>query len=278
MSIECLKCSEDNNDNAEFCKNCGASLKSSEPPRDPDVIWRITCPVCGKAYEVADENAVVDSCTFCVDEFDRREISKTKPIKLQKKIASVDDSTVKCGDLDGGMPVVSLHEIRVDKKISFSQDVVIGRMGTIENEFFKNDPYVSEVHCRVFYENNEWKVEHLSFCNPTAINGIELGNGIPLCLRNGDNLRIADLFFKVSIKKSVSADSPLCNPGTDTKKSYNNKPPEEKWRIICPRCGRAYYGISDEFRIRECSGCADEFDKLEICNVKPVKVEDRNAD
>ena len=60
--------------------------------------------------------------------------------------------------------------------------------------------YVSRQHCRFQYEDGAWMVESL----PTALNGASV-NGIPLSsggkgrIRNGDELKMANVPFRVRI-------------------------------------------------------------------------------
>ena len=42
--------------------------------------WFVDCPVCGHAIRVVDENALVRSCPCCVDPFDKRRVSRIKPV------------------------------------------------------------------------------------------------------------------------------------------------------------------------------------------------------
>lgn len=50
-------------------------------------VWEITCPCCGKGYEVDGADAIIQSCSYCVDDFDRVEIQYEKA-KMRKKYAS----------------------------------------------------------------------------------------------------------------------------------------------------------------------------------------------
>ena len=47
--------------------------------------WEIVCPICGKHYHVADENARIMECTGeCrFDEFDKREIASVRARRIR---------------------------------------------------------------------------------------------------------------------------------------------------------------------------------------------------
>lgn len=168
--------------------------------------------------------------------------------------------------------VLSLYEVRHKVEITVKQDGIVGRLGDIEREFFANSPYVSEHHCRLYFESGHWYVEHLSFTNPTAINSVNIEQDMPNVLRDGDRLRIADLYFKVSAGTVECDDNPDEAVSGKENESAEAEKTREIWEIICPICGKIYTNDT-EFRVSECtSQCrADEFDKVAISKVLPRK-------
>lgn len=64
------------------CKN----EQANDNTREEKTVWEITCPCCGKVYEVENANAVIQNCNNCEDDFDRIEIQYEKP-KMRKKYA-----------------------------------------------------------------------------------------------------------------------------------------------------------------------------------------------
>lgn len=250
MAKECLMCGEDNLDNAMVCHNCGSKL-----PDDPDislnnVSWVITCPKCGKTYTVSGPNSRINSCDFCHDEYDKLEIANSVPVQVITEENGNDFQESTC---------LVLAEIRHKETIRIQDSGIIGRMGDISTEFFATDFFVSEEHCKILRCENTWQVEHLGHTNPTSLNGIKLQRNVPMTMRDGDRLRIADLVFKVTIE---------INRTTNRKEEIfvHNVP---KWVVVCPICGKKYYGDSSDFKVNECTGtCSyDDFDKYEIANV-----------
>jgi len=97
-------------------------------------------------------------------------------------------------------PILIMTEIS-GKVIKISGNCVIGRRGDIEPEFFDDENrYVSERHCKVILENNEYFIEALPTVNPTKINKNVLSKGIKTIIRDGNSLTIADKKFKISIQ------------------------------------------------------------------------------
>ena len=172
--------------------------------------------------------------------------------------------------------VLNLYEIRKKKEISIACDGIIGRSGDIEEAFFAADEYVSDVHCRVFFEGGRWKVEHLGHTNPTSINGTELEHNLPMVLRSGDRLKIADLFFKVTLQTVATSEPAAAQAGQSSPAAAPKTTQSENWEITCPVCGKKYLGTDSSFRVTECTGACkyDDFDKYEIAKVLPRKVGD----
>lgn len=272
MGIECTICGEENSDNATHCSNCGASLRTSEGAsstiKNADR-WVIICPKCGHMYDVADESTRLDVCDYCQDEFDRQEIAHVKPQKVLNGNSVADSGGCRRSCLQ-------LYELKKKKKVDIREDGVIGQSGSIAQEFFAADDFVSHYHCRVTFEDGDWKIEHIGHTNPTWINGIKLQRDIPVTIRNHDHLRIADLFFEVSIEQPcVSDETEVKQPKEEPAKND-----EERWVVICPVCGTVHDVESDTDMVPECKGpCRhDDIDKYEIARIRPVKMWMKYAD
>lgn len=263
MSIECRYCGEDNPDGASVCSNCGAELAAGLLAQATEV-WTITCPCCGRRYEVADENSRIDVCESCEDEFDRQEISKVRPEKC------VTGKDTREETAPANVSKLVLYEMRSKKRIEISQGGLIGRKGTIEQDFFAQDSYVSEAHCEVNFSEGQWRIEHVGHTNPTKINGAKLPNGIPSVIRDNDRLNIADLYFKVNVE-TVAARPEEGIAGNSQKPKPSER--SESWVVICPVCGTQYPVQDENGVVEECTGpCRfDEIDRREIARARAVK-------
>lgn len=216
-------------------------------------------------------------CTFCGED---NKDSASCCQNCGKNFTS-DKGNISINDLDKRnlRPLLKMYEVRMKKEIVIAQDGVIGHYGDIEQSFFRTSPYVSKHHCKIYYEGGHWRVEHISHTNPTSINGISLCHNIPMIIREGDHLRIADLFFKITIdinESSCKSPPKECDSTNDHEEGNC----ENIWEIKCPICGTKYIGKDESFHMEKCTGpCRfDEFDEREIANVLPRKIRRSNAD
>jgi transcription elongation factor Elf1 len=170
--------------------------------------------------------------------------------------------------------ILQMVDLKSGKVIKISGNCIIGRSGNIETEFFAEDMYISEYHCKIVLENGKYKIEHLPTAkNPTKINNVALSKGISSIIRDGDYLTIADKMFEISLcTDTVNEDTKKENITTlDNSALADNK----KYTITCPRCGSEYEVLDVNDRINECSHC-DDYDKHEISKIgAKVKYADR---
>jgi len=160
--------------------------------------------------------------------------------------------------------VLIMTDLKSGKAIKIIDNCTIGRSGNVETEFFAEDMYISEYHCRVIFENGEYKIEHLpTATNPTKINSISLSRGVRSIIRNGDYLTIADKTFEISICYDAVRGEAIRECVTPVDNDSVNK---TKYIIICPKCGSEYEVDNIEDRINECSHC-DDYDKHEISRI-----------
>ena len=205
MSKECSNCFTDNISSATKCENCGNIFTDAELPVNPtseklSYIWKIRCPIDGHEFVVENENSRIETCDFCDDEIDKLEIAKCRPFNvmvddiLPKAVDAINVSTVK----EPTVPSMIMTDLESGKVIKINSNCTIGRKGSVETDFFAENMYISEYHCKVFLENGEYKIEHLpTATNPTKINNDALGRGLRKTLRNGDYLKIADKTFEI---------------------------------------------------------------------------------
>lgn len=272
MGKECLSCGEDNLDSAVVCANCGGTLDDAADACAPEenrseCTWKIRCPVCGHEYIVADGYARIDRCAYCEDEIDKEAIVNVRPAQFRGETDPVRTDGQMVQTSQKTRPVLVLTELKSGKAVRAADSGVIGRSGNIEPEFFADDLYISEYHCRAILENNEWKIEHLSTMNPTKVNGIKMSPNVRNVVRTGDYLTIADKLFEVVIQQEAAGEE---GAAEDAGKAVR----APKWVIICPKCGRNYEVKDESDRISECERC-DEFDRHEIASTGAVK---RDAD
>jgi len=198
MSRVCPLCYAESDDNALNCAKCGVEFENADTGNDCDVLRKyiITCPICGKEYEVDSASSTIDKCDNEDDEFDK--------IQIRSQRARVVEIVKQSKEEKRAAKRLSLIDVRTDKIIIIDDaGGIIGRSGDFESEYFKNNPYVSSMHFKVFCQDGEWYVEHLSNTNPTTVNGTKLLHDIRFKVNDGDRIIIPECCLKVSIKEEL---------------------------------------------------------------------------
>lgn len=154
-----------------------------------------------------------------------------------------------------------LHLYEYVKKVSIEIDInkagIIGRKGDIEPSFFAGQKYLSEEHCEIYRKNGYWYITHRGDTYPTVVNGVQVPKGSSRKLKQDDIIKLADLWFKVSI--------------TDEKVEVREI---VTFKIVCPVCGRSYYGADENFSVSECQTPAcfeDSMDRRKVAKIRAVK-------
>ena len=120
MSIECIHCSEDNDEQATQCKNCGSKLPTN-PSREELHTSTETLSKCAKGNNIDNQKQPA-----------KRESRNEPRLILSLVGQTVDIEISQCGGS-------------------------IGRCGDIEPDFFANHQYLSRDHCQIYYDNGLWK-------------------------------------------------------------------------------------------------------------------------
>ena len=262
MNKECPLCGEENAIAAVVCEDCGTPFAVDQPSGDDNAkttqfIWKIRCPD-GHEYDVEGEDSRIQVCELCEDEIDKYEIASCRPFRVSISKEMPNDERTPIPSVS----VLILSEIKSGKQIRVVKNGIIGRLGDIEPEYFSQNMFVSEYHCKIISDNGEYKIERLpTGRNTTKINDIELSKGIRNIVRNGDYFTLADLMFEIT----------LCSEEVRGESLQETRPSEHdavstRFIITCPKCGRVYEVTSIDTHVNECSDC-DEYDKHEISKV-----------
>lgn len=202
MSKECPLCYQSSDDNAIICGNCGVAFPADESESDKIKKFIVTCPICGKQYDVPSLDSTVEFCDNEEDEFDKYQIKKQKA-KVIYVDAEQDDISddVALGESKPTETLLVLTEVRDGHEIVITKDGgIIGRSGDFDNELFKDNMYISGMHFRVVFENNEWYLEHMSNTNNTFVNGTKLLHDVRFKIKDRDRIVIPELTFRVSFR------------------------------------------------------------------------------
>jgi pSer/pThr/pTyr-binding forkhead associated (FHA) protein len=155
---------------------------------------------------------------------------------------------------------LQMTDLKSGKVIKITGNCTIGRNGDIETEFFAEDKYISQKHCKVVLEKGEFNIEYMETTNPTKINGNVLTKAVPRrTIRTGDCLTIADKKFEISIcSETAMPDAPGNN--VSVKKTI--------YVVKCRVCDEEHEVSGIDERIKECRHCDDEHDKCKISKEK----------
>ena len=158
------------------------------------------------------------------------------------------------------LAILELADSESDMIIKINGDGVLGREGTIEREFFARHRSISRKHCGVSLKHGNYLIEHLpSAMHPTILNQYKLVPGVPMIIRDGDSLRIADKLFTAAIR-TEAAQHDAAPPASVAQAE------ESPYIIVCQLCGEIYPVFNRDDRIKECHQC-DDYDKYDIAKV-----------
>ena len=281
MSVECRYCGTENEDGAVECSVCRANLVEEQSSKAAafveaeQFLWQITCPRCGKKYNVDKVESRVSACSNCTDEVDKYEIADVAPVKV---VTKPEETPVV-------LPVLTLTEIRKKLELKVTQDVIISRNESeLAPELFSQDEYISNPHCRIFYEGDTWKIEDFGSYNKTEVNFVALTPTFSVVLHDGNYIRLADLLFKVTIQSTNNAFAGKDVPESknEAKQTAEGESSSEQactdnpvvWAVRCPVCGTCYQVSGPNERMKQCPGYCrnDDIDRYEIASSAPIRI------
>ena len=188
--IICPTCKEEIDDDSRYCDQCGQSL--------------LYCSSCGR---VGKERR----CTYCgglmvsAAELEHRTGGHTSLGTFSSFQSSF--STAKGGGMQlmtGGsqrsVPILTLYNSNLNIRMVGVNGALIGRRQGPYTEFFENNMYVSGVHAQLTYNvGSGWSIIDKHSSNGTQLNSRDLQPDIPMLLKNGDIVSIANVSLQVSI-------------------------------------------------------------------------------
>lgn len=158
----------------------------------------------------------------------------------------------------------------------------LGRGGDFSPDAFTVK--VSRLHAKMAFDGIHWNVEHYGL-NATSIlragEWIDVPKGRAVALLDGDQLRMADMMFLVSIDEPAegeraSSDSAGAESECGCDDAEGESPAVEHWVVICPVCGAKYEVEGADDHIDECSTCTDALDKRQIAGAS-ARLEAKSA-
>lgn len=189
--IICPTCKEEIEDDSHYCDQCGQAL--------------VYCSNCGRVGKGR-------RCTYCgglmvnVDELKHRSESYTSLSGFAAQ-SVVTAPTAGGGSMvqttSGripGVPTLTLYNANLDIRMVGVNGAVIGRRQGPYVKFFEQNMYVSGVHAQLIYNKDTgWSIIDKHSSNGTQLNERELQPDVPMSLKNGDIVTIANISLQVNI-------------------------------------------------------------------------------
>lgn len=190
--IICPYCREEIEDDSPYCDQCGEAL--------------VYCDNCGRVGRGR-------RCTYCgglmvtVDEMHQQ----------QQRSASYHDGTqgsllpdsmtshrvaAKGSDMpvQTGIPTLTLYNPSLDLRMAGVNGAVIGRRQGPYQQLFEGNMYISGVHAQLIYRpDSGWCIIDKHSSNGTKLNQRELQPDVPMTLKAGDIVTLANINLQVSI-------------------------------------------------------------------------------
>ncbi|MBP1542117.1 MAG: FHA domain-containing protein [Prevotella sp.] len=190
--IVCPSCKEEIEDNSHYCDQCGQEL--------------VYCSSCGRV-------GIGRRCTHCgglmvsVDEMQqrnesRRQISDRGVSSLtdDEKLLSHRAPDVVQMPVQKGIPTLTLYNPSLDIRIMGVNGAIIGRKQGPYQQVFEGNMYVSGVHAQLIYTpNSGWCIIDKHSSNGTKLNQRDLLPDVPMSMKAGDIVTLANINLQVSL-------------------------------------------------------------------------------
>ena len=192
--IICPTCKEEIDDESRYCDQCGQAL--------------VYCNSCGRVGKGR-------RCIYCgglmvsaEELLKNRETSHTSLGTFSSRIITSGNSTL---GSDGSMvttagnyqrlPVLTLYNGNLDIRIVGQNGAVIGRREGPYSQFFQDNMYISGVHAQLVYNKESgWCIIDKHSSNGTRLNDRDLLPDVPMSLKNGDMVTLANVSMQVNIE------------------------------------------------------------------------------
>lgn len=185
--IICPSCKEEIDDDSHYCDQCGQAL--------------VYCSNCGRV-------GMGRRCTYCgglmvgYDELQQQQGggSFRAPSGDYTHDVTTSGATGAPGQTAGGTPTLTLYNPSLNIRLIGMDGAIIGRRQGPYQQAFEGNLYVSGVHAQLIYNSDSgWCVIDKHSSNGTMLNQRELQPDVPMSLKAGDIVTIANINLQVSI-------------------------------------------------------------------------------
>lgn len=196
--IICPNCKEEIEERSHFCDQCGQELAY--------------CTNCGRVGKGR-------RCTHCgglmasPDDLERREangVSRAAALNAaNQSFNQVTQASLRDPEPDvsqqpvankSGMPSLTLYNPSLDIRMVGVNGAVIGRRQGPYQQLFEGNMYVSGVHAQLIYKpDTGWCIIDKHSSNGTKLNQRDLLPDVPMSLKTGDIVTLANINLQVSV-------------------------------------------------------------------------------
>ena len=170
--IICPNCREEIEEKSHFCDQCGQALQY--------------CTSCGRV-------GMGRRCTYCgglMVGADEQGASGSKT-DAQQMLTSVRDNNI---------PTLTLYNPSLDIRMVGINGAIIGRRQGPYQQLFEGNMYISGVHAQLIYKpDTGWCIIDKNSSNGTKLNQRDLQPDVPMTIKTGDIVTLANINLQVSI-------------------------------------------------------------------------------
>lgn len=189
--IICPSCKEEIEDDSHFCDQCGQEL--------------VYCSSCGRV-------GMGRRCTYCgglmisADELIQKR-QEPKPVSSPVSVSmSYSQMSRRMPDgpsavsSPGGIPTLTLYNPSLDIRMIGMNGAIIGRRQGPYAQQLENHMYISGVHAQLIYKPDAgWCIIDKHSSNGTKLNQRDLQPDIPMSVKSGDIVTLANVNLQVSV-------------------------------------------------------------------------------
>ena len=195
--IICPNCKEEIEERSHYCDQCGQELAY--------------CTSCGRVGKGR-------RCTHCgglmasPDELDQQRDSNASRSAAALEAANlsfnqVTQASVRVADTPqqppvakSGMPTLTLYNPSLDIRMTGGSGAVIGRRQGPYQQLFEGNMFVSGMHAQLIYKaDTGWCIIDKHSSNGTKLNQRDLQPDVPMSIKTGDIVTIANINLQVSV-------------------------------------------------------------------------------
>ena len=188
--IICPSCKEEIEDDSHYCDQCGQEL--------------VYCSSCGRV-------GIGRRCTYCgglmisAEEKFSGAPSQQQATSVSTSVSLFQQTSRRAPEslqspFQNGIPTLTLYNPTLDIRMVGVNGAVIGRRQGPYQQVFEGNMYVSGVHAQLIYKpESGWCIIDKHSSNGTKLNQRDLMPDIPMTIKSGDIVTLANINLQVSI-------------------------------------------------------------------------------